>query len=153
MSVPSRFRFTLGHLMVVIALSAVFFAATTLSLTGQYGYLVAFHYLTSLVGVLVLLYNVRLSGWMWLAFTGMAGPMLTGIALNVASATWPSFVGSNIYLTVHLALNSVLSILFVLGLAMAFRDVRRRLTSREDGRRPSNPEPASGVSTDFDEPA
>jgi hypothetical protein len=153
MSAPSRLRFTLGQLMVVIAGSAVFFAAATFSLTGQYMYLVAFSYLTSLAGVVVLLYNVRFSGWMWFALAGWAGPMLSSTLLNFASAMSPSVAAGHIFLTVHLALNSLFSILVVLGLAITFRDLRRRLASREDEPRSSSAEPANGVSTDLEERA
>jgi hypothetical protein len=127
MSDPSRFHFTIGQLMGVVALSAVLFAATSLSVAGQFMYLVAFDYAVALVGAGVLLYNVRLSPWMWVAFTGYAVPMLTGILVSFASAMMPS----PLFSTVHFALNGVFSILFVLGLAMTFRDVRRSLAGRE----------------------
>lgn len=77
-------RFTLRQLMIVIAVSAVYFAAMTFGIAGEYMYLVVFSYAVTLAGAGVLLYNVRLSGWMWVALAGYVGPVLIGILMNVA---------------------------------------------------------------------
>jgi hypothetical protein len=132
MSAPSRFRFTLGQLMGVIAVSAVFLAATTLSISGHHTYLSLLSFGVSLAGLAVLLYNVRLSGWMWVATVGYAGPLLLSIFMSLASVWSPGSLNGDLIMTLHLAPGSVFALLFVVGLAMTFRGVRRRLASRED---------------------
>lgn len=124
-------RFTLRQLMIVIAVSAVYFAAMTFGIAGEYMYLVVFSYAVTLAGAGVLLYNVRLSGWMWVALAGYVGPVLIGILMNVARATTPFSLDGRVLVTVHLALNGVFSLVFIVGLASTFRDITRRLTSRE----------------------
>lgn len=145
-------RFTLRQLMIVVAVSAVYFAAMTSSLAGHYTYLFIISYATTLAGAGVLLFNVRLSGWMWVALAGFVGPMLLGILMSVAQATTPISLNGHILVTVHVALNCVCSLVFVVGLAETFRDIRRRLTSREaptDGLDDQRlPEPAEPVGSD-----
>jgi hypothetical protein len=99
--------------MAVVGFVAVCLAAIAFEVNGQYGYLIALSYGISLAGMGVLLYNVRLSGWLWIAIAGYAGPFLLGMLGHVVS------------------LGIASTLLFVLGLAMTFRDVRRKLESRE----------------------
>lgn len=131
-SIPSRPRSMTGRLMAVVAVSGVFLAALAYSLTGEHLIILTSSYLLSYAGVLVLLYNFRLSGWLWVAAVGYAGPPLFGLALSIASTMWPSLPGVTI-VAVHFFLNGTFSLLFVVGLAMAFRDIRRRLADREGG--------------------
>jgi hypothetical protein len=129
---PSRFRFTLGQLMAFIAVSAVFLAAATYSIAGNHNFLIALSYFISFALFGVLLYNIRLSGWMWVAIVGEIGRPLFFIAVSLGATTWPGAVSGTMLVTVHLFVNNVFSLVFIVGLAMTFRDVRRRLTSRED---------------------
>jgi hypothetical protein len=131
MSAPSGFRFTLGQLMGVVAVSAVFLAVTTLSISGHHTSLFVISFSISLAGIAVFLQNVRLSRWIWVALAGYAGPLLLTMILNLASAMWPSSLHGDLIVTLHLAPRTLFSFLFVAGMAMAFRDVRRRLASRE----------------------
>ena len=55
MSAPSGFRFTLGQLMGVVAVSAVFLAVTTLSISGHHTSLFVISFSISLAGIAVFL--------------------------------------------------------------------------------------------------
>jgi hypothetical protein len=75
---------------------------------------------------------------MRIAFAGYAGRVLLGIVLplawNLAIAVSLPSRHDIIYILPRLdfVLETILSLLFVMGLAMTFRDVRRRLTSYEN---------------------
>jgi hypothetical protein len=114
MSGTYHFRFTLGQWQCVVAVLAVCFAALAFELAGQYGYLMARSYGVFIAGVGVLLYNVRLSRWMWVVIAGYAGPLLLGMLVPLAS------------------MQIAFSLLYVLGLAVTLRDVRRGLEGCEN---------------------
>ena len=85
----------------------------------------------SLAGVAVLLYNIRLSRWMWVAVAGYAVPLFVGIIPNLVSVMSPSPLSFDMIMTLTMGSGNLFRVLFVLGMAMTFHDVRRRLTNRE----------------------
>jgi hypothetical protein len=109
MSSTYRFRFTIRQWMWVVGILAVCFAAMASEVAGQYELLRVLSYGIAIAAVGVLLYNVRLSSWMWVAIAGFAIPLILGTLVPLASLSIAS------------------SLLYVLGLGMTFRDVRRRL--------------------------
>jgi hypothetical protein len=132
MESPYGFRFTLGQLMGVIAVTAVFLAATIFSINGQNIYLALLYHIIALSAIGVFLYNIRLSRWMWIVIVGYAGPIFWGIIMSVMYAVWPALIPDAFMMTASFTPKSVFSLLFVVGLAMTFQDVRRTLTSREN---------------------
>jgi hypothetical protein len=63
---------------------------------------------------------------------GYAGPLSSGITPNVVSMMSPSSRGGDMILASPLVLHSLFRVFFAVGIAMTFRDVRRRLTNREE---------------------
>lgn len=123
----SRFRFTLGQLMIVIAVSAVLFAATGLSLEGQHVPIGILSHLVGLAGLAVLLYYVRLSPWMWLALAGGFGSRSSHLVFSLAGSLLMSRYGPAVMITTQLASGAAFTLIFFVGLAMTFRDVGRRM--------------------------
>jgi hypothetical protein len=136
------FRFTLNQLMAVIAFFAVLMAAAISErhITAP-GSLSTFadpkYWLTTAVrfaGAGVCLYNLRLSWWMWLVLAGYIGPWLVGIATGLTIVVWNSAPNASFPVSVarvSWAANLVLQLVFVVGLAAAFRDIRRRIPDLE----------------------
>jgi hypothetical protein len=122
----SRFRFTLGQLMGVIALSALLMASAVFASQGNFTFYSLAVAAIECVGVGVLLYNRRLSRWIWALIAGHAGPLLMW-PVQVLSPLFPGFAFFAVQTTLFLAC----SVLFVVGLAMTFRDIRRRLAFYE----------------------
>jgi len=83
----------------------------------------------------VYLYNLQLSRGIRLMIVGDVVPWLSGIATSVMIRTWLS--GSNATFpmtlsTIHWAVSVTFSLLYVVGLAVTFRDIRRKLANSED---------------------
>ncbi len=142
MSSPHWFRFTLNQLMVVTAVFALLMAAAVSdkfdAATGTYSSFADPRYLLStavrFAGAGVCLYNLRLSRGMWLVLAGYLGPWLVGIAINMTIAIWYSAPNTPFPTNVARmgwAAIQVLHLIFVLGLALTFRDIRRRLSNFE----------------------
>jgi hypothetical protein len=110
----NRFRFTLGQWQGFVAVLAVCLAAVAFEVRGEYGFVTALSYGASIASMGVLLFNVRLSPWIWVMLAGSVAPRLLFMLTHLAS------------------LGIACSLLYVLGLAMMFRDMRRRLEGREN---------------------
>jgi hypothetical protein len=129
MSRPHALRFTLGQLIAVVAAAAVLLTAATFGIKGQRIYLLSIQYCIHLAFIIILLINVRISEWMWLLVASYACRAVWGIALNLMPPMRASYF--NMVTTTYSTLDSVFSLLFVVGLAMVFRDVRLSPTDRE----------------------
>ena len=81
----------------------------------------------------MLFYNRRLSGWIWVWIAGQAGPLLwfAGEALAFVLGSSP-YYSNNTYIAIKITLDLACSLLTLLGFAMTFRDIRRRLAIHED---------------------
>jgi hypothetical protein len=135
MASSHKIRYKLGQLMGIIALTAILLAAMPKDVGGAQWILQLIARMIALAGVSVLVYNIRLSGWIWVAVVGYAGPMLILIFDLPRLSVWRSAQ----VLTVSSALHDIFSLLFVVGLALAFRDVRRELNDKVESS--ENPEP------------
>jgi hypothetical protein len=121
---PHPFRLTLGHSMVIIALSALFLAAIAYGIRGSFGFLAVLITVVGCAGLGVFVYNLRLSGWLWLVIVGYAEPTLLNnlavVLLGPGSAAYPTLMLGN---------QLIMSSCSVVGFAMTFRDIRRRLAT------------------------
>jgi hypothetical protein len=130
---PYSFRFSLGQLMGVIAISALLTANAIFISRGNFTFYSLISAGLSCVGLGVLFYNRRLSGWIWVWIAGQAGSLLWWAGQSLGWALLPSPRHSNnTYLAIQLTVNSAFSVLTVLGVAMTLRDIRRRLAIYED---------------------
>ncbi len=122
---PYRFRFSLGQVMGLIAVSALLMAnaifVTQSSLTF---YMVLFSAIL-FAGLGVLVYNRRLSPWMWVWIAGQSCELLL---MTVRELLSPLF---SHYIAIEMSLFLVCSLLSVVGFAMTFRDIRRKLAIYE----------------------
>ena len=142
MSPPHEFRFTIGQWMAAIAFFAVLTAAAIserqITGSGAFSMFSDPRYLLAtairFAGVGVCLYNLPLSRGMWLVIAGYLGPWLVGIATGLLIAGWYS-APNNLYpvlvARVGWAVSLLFSLVFVAGLAVTFRDIRRRLSNLE----------------------
>ncbi len=130
---PYRFRFSLGQLMGVIALSALLTANAIFISRGNFKFLFLISAGLSCAGIGVLFYNRRLSGWIWVWIVGQAGPLLLWGFQVLASVLLPSpNYPNNTFLAIELTLNLACSFLTLFGFAMTLRDIRRRLAIYEN---------------------
>jgi hypothetical protein len=125
---PHRFHFSLGQLMGFIALSALLTANAIFISRGNLTFYSLIAAGLSCAFLAVLFYNRRLSGWIWVWIAGQAGPLLwwAGQATTFVLLPSPQY-SNNTYIAIQLTLNLVFSLLTLLGFAMTFRDIRRRL--------------------------
>jgi hypothetical protein len=132
--VPYRFRFSLGQLMRVIAVSAVLTANVIFISRGNITFFSLIYAGLSCAGLGVLIYHRRLSGWIWVWIGGQSGALLwwAGQAIAFVLLSSPQY-SNNTYLALHTTLSLVCSLLTLLGFAMTLRDIRRRLAIHEDG--------------------
>ena len=81
---PYRFRFSIGQVMGVIALSALLMANAIFVTQGNFTFYIVLVAAILFAGLGVLLYNRRLSRWMWVWIAGQSGPAApddpTGVA-------------------------------------------------------------------------
>jgi len=130
---PYRFRFSLGQLMVLIAISALLTANAIFISRGNFTLISLISAGMLCAGLGVLFYNRRLSEWIWVWIAGQAEPLFSWAGQGVAFVLLPSpQFSNNIYLAIQMTLNSVCSLLTLLGFAMTLRDIRRRLAIYED---------------------
>ena len=123
-----RFRFSIGQVMGVIALSALLMANALFMNHGHFGFHALLVAAILVAGLAVLLYNRRLSRWMWVWIAGQSGPLL------VMTLQWllsPLYANYN-YVAIHISLYLVCSLFTVVGFAMTFRDIRRKLAIYEN---------------------
>jgi hypothetical protein len=144
MSSSDRLRFTLGQLMAFTAVFAFLLAAAISerwrdASIGPIGTLADPKFLCAtairFAGVGVCLYHLRLSRGMWLVLIGYIGPWLAGIATGLTIAIWyssPNVPFPHPVARVGWLATQLLSLVFVVGLATTFRDVRRRLSNRSE---------------------
>jgi hypothetical protein len=130
---PHRFRFSLGQLMVLIALSALVTANAIFVSQGNFTFFALIGACIGCAGLGVLFYNRRLSGWIWVWMAGQAGPLfwLAGEAVAVLQIP-TTYYSNNTHLAIQTTLALVCSLLTLLGFAMTFRDIRRRLANYAD---------------------
>ena len=126
MAIPHKIRYNLGQLMVFIAFTAVFLTASIASCKGFYTYWTVIYAVIGCCGIGVFFYNVRLSRWMWLVILGYALQWLADFTRNLAVSFLPS-PPSNIQRTFQFIMQGIGSLLFVIGFALTFREIRRRL--------------------------
>lgn len=131
MSMTYRFRFTLGQSLGFIALAALLMAATIFSSQGNHIYLMLPIAIVSCAGLGVFVYNVRLSRWMWLVIVGYVGPGILGTVEGLVFVNLLPPLSNKAMTTMYMAQQLAMSIFFVIGFAMTFRDIRRRLTIGE----------------------
>jgi hypothetical protein len=138
MSIYAGFRFTLGQSVAATAVIAILVSAALAE--GRYDppftdprFLLSTAVLPAGAGVC--LYNLRLSRGMWLVLAGYVGPWVVGWATHLTFAVRSSALDSDFIAWVGRVgwlANEVLSLVFVAGLAVTFRDIRRQLASPGD---------------------
>jgi hypothetical protein len=137
---PHRLRFSIGQVMGLIALSSLLMAnaifVTQSSLTFYMVLLCAILF----AGLGVLFYNRRLSPWMWVWIAGQSCELLL---MTVRELLSPLF---SHYIAIEMSLFLVCSLLSVVGFAMTFRDIRRKLAIYETA--PSSEAQGSTAPTD-----
>ncbi len=132
---PYRFRFSLGQLMGLIAVSALLTANAISVSRGNFAFISLMSAGVSCAAMGVLFYNRRLSGWIWVWIVGHTGPLLWWAGHALAFVLLPSLLYSNnSFIAIQTTLSLACSLLNLLGFAMTFRDIRRRLAVYEDAR-------------------
>jgi hypothetical protein len=130
---PYRFRFSIGQLMGLIAVSALLTANAIFISRGNFTFYSLIGAGLSCAGLGVLFYNRRLSTWIWVWIAGLAGPLLLWGFQAMTFVLLPSQnYSNNNYVAIQLNLSSACSLLTLLGFAMTLRDIRRRLAIYED---------------------
>ena len=130
---PYRFRFSIGQLMGLIAISALLTANAIFISRGNFTFFSLIGAGLSCAGLGVLFYNRRLSRWIWVWIAGQFGPLLWWAGQAMAFVLLPSLQYSNFtYLAIQTTLSVACSLLTILGFAMTLRDIRRRLAIYED---------------------
>src|SRR4051794_28899585 len=114
MASPYQFRLSLGHSMVVIAVSALVLAAIADGIRGSFAFLALLIAVVGCAGLGVFVYNLHLSGWLWLVIVGYAGPTLLN---NLAGFLLGSLTSAT-YSTMVLGNQLIMSICSVVGFAM-----------------------------------
>ena len=128
MSMHYRFRFSIGQLMGLIALSALLIANAVFVSQGNFTFHTVLIAAILFAGIAVLFYNRRLSQWMWVWIAGQSGPLLV---MPVGSLLSPQF-SNYAFVAIQMSLYLVCSLLTVVGFAMTFRDIRRKLAIYEN---------------------
>ena len=130
---PYRFRFSLGQLMGVIAISALLTANAIFISRGNFTFYSLIVAGLSCAGLGVLFYYRRLSGWIWVWIAGLAGPLLLWGFQAMTFVLLPSpYYSNNTFLAIQTTLSLGCSLLTLWGFAMTLRDIRRRLAIHED---------------------
>jgi hypothetical protein len=127
---PYRFRFSIGQLMGVIALSALLTANAIFISRGTFAFISWISAGLSCAGLGVLFYNRRFSGWIWVWIAGQSGPLLLwGFQVVLLP---PPHYSNNTFLAIQITLSLACSLITLFGFAMTFRDIRRRLAIYEN---------------------
>jgi hypothetical protein len=123
-----RFRFSIGQVMGLIAVSALLIANAIFINQGNFTFHSVLISAILLAGVGVLLYNRRLSPWMRVWIAGQSGPLL----VMILKALQSPLVSSYNFVAISLSFYLVCSLLTVVGFAMSLRDIRRKLAVHEN---------------------
>jgi hypothetical protein len=124
------FRFSIGQVMALIAVSALLMAHAIFVNQGYFTFYTVLIAAILFAGLGVLLYNRRLSRWMWVWIGGESGPLLL---LTLQALLSPLFSNYS-FVEIDMSLYLVCSVLTVLGSAMTLRDIRRKLAIYENAR-------------------
>jgi hypothetical protein len=125
---PYRLRFSIGQVMGVIALSALFMANAIFVTQGNFTFYTVLIAATLFAELAILLYNRRLSRWMWVWIAGQSGSLL----MATVGAMLSPFFSNYIFVAIQISLYLACSLLTVVGIAMTFRDIRRKLAFYEN---------------------
>jgi hypothetical protein len=125
---PYQFRFSIGQLMGLIALSALVMTNAIFVSRGSLTSYTLIAVVADLAGLAVLLYNRRLSRWIWVWIAGQSAPLL----LMLVQALLRSLFSNYGFLAIQTSFYLFCSFLTVVGLAMTFRDIRRKLAVYEN---------------------
>jgi hypothetical protein len=125
---PYRFRLSIGQVMGLIALSALIMANAIFVTQGSFTFYTVLSAALLFAGLGVLLYNRRLSRWMSFWIAGQSGPLLVMIVGALLSSLFSNYT----FVAIQMSLYLVCSLLNVVGFAMTFRDIRRRLAVCEN---------------------
>jgi hypothetical protein len=123
-----RFRFSIGQVMGLIAVSALLMANAIFVSEGNFTFHTVLIVAILFAGLGVLLYNRRLSRWMWVWIAGQSGPLLVMPAQALLS---PQFSNRPI-VAIQLSLYLVCSLLTIVGFTMTLREIRRKLAIYEN---------------------
>jgi hypothetical protein len=122
-----RFRFSIGQVMGLIALSALLMANAIFVTQGNFTFYAVLIAAILFAGLGVLLYNRRLSRWMWVWIAGDSGPLLVITLQQLQGLLFSNHTS----IAILMSLNLVCALLTVVGFAMTFRDIRRKLAIYE----------------------
>jgi hypothetical protein len=136
-----RFRFSIGQAMGLIAVSALVIANAIFVNQGSFTFHAVLVSGILLAGIGVLLYNRRLSRWMWIWIAGQTGSFLV---MPLQAFLSRLFFDYN-FVAITLSLYPVCSVVTVVGIAMTLRDIRRKLAIHENA--PSSEAQRSTAST------
>ena len=125
---PSRFRISIGQVMGLIALSALLMANIIFASQGNFTFYSVLSAAILLAGVVVLLYNRRLSGWIWLWIAGESVPLI----MLILQALLSSLFSNQTFLAIFMSVYIGSSVFTVVGFGMTLRDLRQRLAGYED---------------------
>jgi hypothetical protein len=129
---PYRFRFSLGQLMGLVALSALLTANAMFVSQGNFTFYSLIAAVMRCAGVGVLLFNRGLSRWMWVWIAGEAGPLFT-MAIRALAFMLLTFNDGLNQVALQTTGGLVCSLLTIMGFAMTLRDIRRKLAIYENG--------------------
>ena len=114
--------------MGLIAVSALLMANAIFVTQGNLIFYMVLFAAILFAGLGVLVYNRRLSPWMWVWIAGQSGPLLVTTVGAMLSPLFSNFT----FVAIQMSLHLVCSVLTVVGFAMTFRDIRRRLAIYEN---------------------
>jgi hypothetical protein len=117
------FRFSIGQVMGLIALSALVLANAIFVTQGNFTFYTVLIAAILFAGLGVLVYNRRLSRWIWVWIAGESGPLLVITLQQLLGLLFSNYTS----VAIIMSLNLVCSLLTVVGFAMTFRDIRRKL--------------------------
>jgi hypothetical protein len=121
--------------MGLIALSALLMANAIFVTQGKFTFHTVLIDAILLAGVGVLLYNRRLSRWMWVWIAGQSGPLL----VMPLQALLIPLMSNYTFAAITMSLSLVCYLLTVVGFAMTFRDIRRKLAVYENAQGSTTP--------------
>jgi hypothetical protein len=133
LSMRYRFRFSIGQVMGLIGVPALLMANALFMSQGRFTFNTVINAAVVFAGLCVLLYNRRLSQWMWVWIADQSGPLLLMTAQVVLSPLYTGyFVPGYALAAIPLSLDLICSLLTIVGFAMTFRDIRRTLAVYEN---------------------
>jgi hypothetical protein len=128
-----RFRFSIWQIMGLIGISALLMANAIFTSQGNFTFYGVIQDAIVFAELGVLLYNRRLSQWMWVWIAGQSGPLLLMIVQGLGSPLYIGYFPSGYaFVAIQLSLGLICSLLTVVGFGMTFRDIRRKLAVDEN---------------------